>query len=74
MAAFAAAAAACAADKRRLPTSAELDGFRQQSDVTLPNLEWTSDFTSAGSALTINDAGNFIDVALSSATPFRCVA
>ncbi|HEU0114947.1 MAG TPA: hypothetical protein VFQ80_09725 [Thermomicrobiales bacterium] len=74
-AAFADASAACAAEKRRLPTSAELDGFRQQSGVTLASpAEWSSDFTSATSATVMSDAGAFGNNALTTATPFRCVA
>jgi hypothetical protein len=73
---FPTASAACAADKRRLPTSAELDSFRQQPGITLASpSEWTSDFNSAISALGISDAGNYGDFSLTSAQlPFRCVA
>jgi hypothetical protein len=71
---FSAASAACAADKRRLPTSAELDAFRQQPGVTLASpAEWSSDFNSAVSALGISDGGNYADFALTAPLPFRCV-
>jgi hypothetical protein len=72
---FVQASEACAADQRRLPTSAELDAFRQQPGITLASPdEWTSDFTSAASALGISDAGNYVDNALPNSLPFRCVA
>lgn len=72
---FSDASTTCAAVKRRLPTSAELDAFRQQPGVTLADpAEWSSDFNSAGSTLGINKDGNYAAFALSASLPFRCVA
>jgi hypothetical protein len=72
---FSDASATCAAARRRLPTSAELDAFRQQSGVTLANpSEWTSNFTSSTQVLAITDAGTYLELTLPTLDPFRCVA
>jgi hypothetical protein len=69
------ASTACATEKRRLPTSAELDAFRQQPDITLADEgEWVSDLTSDTSAIVMVDAGGFANASLVNTVPFRCVA
>ena len=71
---FANASATCAAAKRRLPTSAELDGFRQQPGSTVTVAEWSSDFTSATTVIATNAGGSFEDSGIFGSLPFRCVA
>lgn len=70
------AAATCAALKRRLPTSAELDAFRQQDGVTLGGAEFTSDFLDGASVLGIDDNGERAIIGTSPGpnVVFRCVA
>ena len=71
---FANASATCAAAKRRLPTSAALDGFRQQPGGAVTVAEWSSDFTSATTVIAINAGGSFEDSGIFGSLPFRCVA
>jgi hypothetical protein len=73
---FANATADCAADKRRLLTTAELDAFRQQPGVALGGtLHWTGTLVDSNIAITLNNAG----VAFQNSTTgfnavYRCVA
>jgi hypothetical protein len=76
---FSDASSTCAADGRRLPTSAELDAFRQQPGVviggsgTFVTPEWISNFLSTSSSLVIFDNGNYGEVLHTASDPFRCV-
>src|SRR5690349_15818461 len=65
---YADATATCAALKRRLPTFAELDAFRQQPgiDLTPNHFEWTAQPLSVNSAAALSDAGAVADVNTSS--------
>ena len=74
-ASFDTASATCAGLGRRMLTGAELDAYRQQPGITLPNPEWTGSFLDAASALVINDAGSRIATSLAAGSiPFRCVS
>jgi hypothetical protein len=71
------AVATCAALKRRLPTSAELDAFRQQDGITLGGAEFTSDFLDdTAHVLGIDDNGGraLIQTAPDINVVFRCVS
>ena len=68
------AVATCAALKRRLPTSAELDAFRLQDGITLNGPELSSDFLAIDSVDSITDDGHYIAAGLGGVQAFRCVA
>jgi hypothetical protein len=73
---FTNASSTCASAQRRLPTSAELDAFRQQSGVSIGegvNPEWTSNFLSPTSLLVLYDDGDRTEHSVSSSDMFRCV-
>jgi hypothetical protein len=68
----------CGDAGRRLPTTSELDGFRQVSGITLGSpSETTSTVTDDNTTefkITINDEGEIFGISLGSARPYRCVA
>jgi hypothetical protein len=82
---FLAASATCAALGRRLPTGAELDGFRQQPGVDITptptfGYEWTGDILSSSTSLAmldeealVPDGRYYLEPADTSSQPFRCV-
>lgn len=68
------ASADCADERRRLPTAAELDSFRQQPGVELVLvLEWTGDIFDGDQTLAMTDAGVYSNLAQSNNSPYRCV-
>ena len=72
-----AAADNCGDDNRRLPTLAELEGFRAETGITLEDKEWTSDVDDDTGLLVahrINDGGNRDVLDTSSLSQYRCVA
>ena len=72
---FVQATTVCAGKNRRLPTTAELDAFRQQDGVTLPGMEWTGTIVGSTSAIMMNDAGSYSEAMTTLGTAgFRCVA
>jgi hypothetical protein len=75
---FAAATAACVAVKRRLPTTAELNAFRQLDGITLSGSEWTGTIVSQSTAIIMNDAGQYAQFGITpvnaATAGFRCVA
>jgi hypothetical protein len=78
---FANASDTCAAAKRRLPTFAELDAFRQQPGITIGSTsgnrtfpEWTSEFTDLSTSIVLLDNGNTAAANQTTLEPFRCVA
>lgn len=81
---FSEASTTCANLGRRLPTTPELDAFRQRPGITLgaPGLgtadEWVGDFLDQSTALTMTDSGSYNTGVVSgtsvSLKPFRCVA
>ena len=73
---FTNASSTCASAQRRLPTSAELDAYRQQSGVSIGegvNPEWTSDFLSPTSLLVLYDDGDRTEHSVALSDMFRCV-
>lgn len=75
---FANASADCADEARRLPTSAELDSFRQQPGVTLGDSsvsEWSSDFLDPTSVLVVSEEanGSYFAHPRTNSLPYRCV-
>ena len=74
---FNTASATCAGAGRRLLTSAELDAYRQQPDVTIGDSgspgEWTGTFLDNSTALVIDDSGGRFEVAMTLTFSFRCV-
>jgi hypothetical protein len=68
------ASADCADERRRLPTGAELDSFRQQPGVELAFvLEWTGDIFDGDQTLAMTDAGVYANLSQGSNSPYRCV-
>lgn len=54
------ASSTCAQEGGRLPTAAELEGFRQQPGITLGEgaiVEWSADFLDTSNVLTVSDSG-----------------
>jgi hypothetical protein len=75
---FVEASTACAADRRRLPTAAELESFRQQPGITIgesdsEGYEWTGDLSGSNTSILVNDQGGSIVSGYSSVDSFRCV-
>ncbi len=74
---FSVATQSCAVRGRRLPTSAELNAFRQQEGIEIGigplQGEWTSDFTSASNAIIINDDGDYTESSINTPHLYRCV-
>lgn len=68
----------CAGEGRRLPTGAELFGFREQDGVTLENVEWAHDlgdvtYSSVFVYVAMDDTSSGIREA-SNPAAYRCVA
>ena len=70
---FRTASADCADERRRLPTGAELDAFRQQDGIVLSGNEWTGDIIDQTTTLVMNDQGTYNPGLHSVSLPFRCV-
>jgi hypothetical protein len=76
---FGEASADCAADRRRLPSTAELESFRQQPGVTigqsdtLEGFEWTGNIVSPNVALVLKDDGTNTTSGYSANEAYRCV-
>jgi hypothetical protein len=71
--------AACVQLGRRLPSVAELDGFRLEPRITLVGFEWTSDFanvdnTTGSEGSVVSDAGENDFGDHSQLHAYRCVA
>ena len=67
------ASADCADERRRLPTGAELDSFRQQPGVVLGIQEWTGDIFDGDQTLAMTDAGVYANVSQINNSLYRCV-
>ncbi len=67
----------CADERRRLPTGAELEAFRQQPGIVLGEIpgifEWTGNIFDEDQTLAITDPGAYANQAQSATEPYRCV-
>ncbi len=79
VATFGDASADCAADRRRLPSTAELESFRQQPGVTigqsdtLEGFEKTGDIVSPNVAIILKDDGTNTASGYTAIDAYRCV-
>jgi len=74
---FQGASDACAADGRQLVATTQLISFRKRGGVTLNGSEMTSDIVISGNDpayAVVSEQGAVATRALSTASPFRCVA